>query len=93
MAGKSPDTAQCVSRRGFFFTAVGGGVAIAGADVFTFPALASSKMSQNAVSYQPAPKGNRQCSNCLNFEAPTSCKLVDGTISPSGWCTIYVTKK
>jgi hypothetical protein len=93
MAGVRPDRAKRVSRRDFLFTAVVGGVAIAGTGVFASPAPAASKMSQKAVSYQPTPKDNRQCGNCLNFDAPASCKLVDGTISPSGWCTIYITKK
>jgi hypothetical protein len=93
MAGVRPDRAKRVSKRDFLFTAVVGGVAVAAAGAFASAALAASKMSQKTVSYQPTPKGNRQCANCLNFEAPASCKLVDGTISPSGWCTIYITKK
>jgi hypothetical protein len=93
MAGVRPDWTRRVSRRDFLSTAVVGGAAIAAAGAFASPARSASKMSQKAVSYQPMPKGNRQCANCLNFEAPASCKLVDGTISASGWCTIYITKK
>jgi secreted PhoX family phosphatase len=93
MSGVRPDTAQCASRRDFLFTAAVGGVAIAGAGILASPALAAGKVSQKAVSYQPTPKGNQQCVNCANFQSPASCKLVDGTISPSGWCNLYSAKK
>jgi len=94
MTGGAPGKAKHVSRRDFLLTAaVGGGVAIAGAGVIVSPALAASKMSQKAASYQPTPKGNQQCANCQNFQAPASCALVDGAISASGWCTLYSAKK
>lgn len=82
-----------VSRRDFLFTAAVSGVAVAGATVISSPALAADKVPQKTVSYQPAPKGNQQCNNCDNFQPPTGCKLVDGAISPSGWCTLYKAKK
>ena len=93
MVWRGSDRAKRVSRRDFLFIAAVGGVAIAGAGVIASRALAASKMPQRSVSYQPTPKGNLQCANCLNFEAPASCKLVDGTVSPSGWCTLYSAKK
>jgi len=31
------------------------------------------------------PKGDQACENCALFEAPSSCKTVDGTVSPQGW--------
>lgn len=93
MAGMRPDRAKRVSRRDFLYTAAVGSLVIAGANVIASPALAVSKMQQKAVSYQQTPKGNLQCANCANFEPPASCKLVDGTISPSGWCTLYSAKK
>jgi hypothetical protein len=93
MAGVRPDWAECVSRRDVLFTAAVGGVTIVGSGVFATPTLATSKLSQRAAAYRPTPKGYQQCANCLNFEAPASCKMVDGIISPSGWCTVYITKK
>lgn len=93
MAGIRPDRATRVSRRDFLYSAAVGGVVITGGSLIASPALAESKMQQKAVSYQPTPKGNLQCTNCANFEPPASCKLVDGTISPSGWCNLYSAKK
>ena len=49
-------------------------------------------MAQTGVAYQTTPKGDQQCSNCSLFQAPSACTLVDGTISPSGWCKFWVKK-
>jgi hypothetical protein len=54
--------------------------------------LAQTKVAQKVVHYQDSPKGALQCDNCLQFEAPSSCKVVDGVIAPSGWCQVYVKK-
>ncbi len=50
----------------------------------------SAKASQASVQYQDKPKGDQQCDNCLQFEAPNACKTVEGKISPKGWCAIWV---
>lgn len=48
------------------------------------------KASQASVQYQTQPKDKQKCSNCLNFIAESnSCKLVDGQISPEGWCSLW----
>jgi hypothetical protein len=54
--------------------------------------VAEAKMAQSAVRYQETPKDGKQCSGCNLFVAPSSCKTVDGTISPNGWCTLWVKK-
>lgn len=53
---------------------------------------AKAKMAQNAVRYQNSPKDGKQCSGCNLFVAPNACKTVDGAISPSGWCALWVKK-
>jgi hypothetical protein len=52
----------------------------------------AAKMAQAAASYQGSPKNTQECDNCSQFQAPNSCQLVDGTISPLGWCKFYVKK-
>jgi hypothetical protein len=52
----------------------------------------AAKTSQKAVGYQDTPHGTQQCDNCKQFIAPASCKVVDGTINPSGWCKVYIKK-
>jgi len=52
----------------------------------------AAKLSQKAVFYQDSPKGDQRCDNCSLFQPPSACKSVDGDVSPSGWCKIYVHK-
>jgi hypothetical protein len=82
-------TATC-TRRSFLAKAAvaAGGIALAGAVLAPRPAAA--KAAQKLVGYQDTPHGAQQCDNCAQFVAPSSCKVVDGTISPSGWCKVYV---
>jgi hypothetical protein len=55
-------------------------------------AVAQTKMAQKVVAYQDTPQGDHRCDNCLQFQPPSSCKIVDGTINPAGWCKVYVKK-
>ncbi|MDO9365506.1 MAG: high-potential iron-sulfur protein [Methylotenera sp.] len=53
----------------------------------------TSKASQASVQYQTQPKGGQKCSECMHFIADSNtCKLVDGQISPDGWCILWVKK-
>jgi hypothetical protein len=52
----------------------------------------AAKMAQKAVSYQDTPNGDKRCDGCALFQPPDACKTVDGTISPSGYCKIWVKK-
>lgn len=58
----------------------------------TLSKTAEAKAAQNLVGYQDQPHGSQQCDNCAQFEPPSACKVVDGTISPTGWCKVYVKK-
>ena len=80
---------QGISRRQVFTIAVA--VSAAAVVIDTSPAHAA-KVSQKIVKYQDTPKGAQQCDNCALFEAPSSCKTVDGTIAPQGWCAVYAKK-
>lgn len=51
------------------------------------------KQAQSNVKYQSSPKGTSKCSGCVNFiAASSSCKLVEGKISPDGWCMLWTKK-
>ncbi|MDA8093462.1 MAG: high-potential iron-sulfur protein [Betaproteobacteria bacterium] len=52
----------------------------------------AAKMSQAAAGYQTAAHDGQSCANCALFQAPSSCSVVDGTVSPSGWCKLYAKK-
>jgi hypothetical protein len=73
--------------RGAVF-AVAGGALVGG--VMTSSAVgAPHKLPQQAVAYQPTPKGKLRCDNCNQWQAPNACKTVTGVIDPAGWCTLY----
>ncbi len=55
-------------------------------------ATAQAKVPKNAVSYQTEPKGTQRCDGCVNFQPPNGCKMVDGEISPQGWCSLFTKK-
>ncbi len=61
-------------------------------------ATAQAKGSKAQFKYQNTPNKGHKCAQCTFFIAGSSpkangaCKLVDGSISPNGWCTAYAPK-
>jgi hypothetical protein len=53
------------------------------------PAQASEKMTRQQAQYQDTPKGIYSCELCSLFEAPKSCKVVEGEVSKDGWCKAF----
>jgi hypothetical protein len=53
---------------------------------------AQEKISQADAKYQGTPKGDQRCDGCILFQPPNACKVVQGEISPSGWCQLFVKK-
>jgi len=90
---------RCVSRRAFIGNAalLAGATAVPGL-IASPAARAQQKVPQASVKYQDKPNGDKKCSNCLQFVAGSSptangtCKVVDGTISPNGYCQVWVAK-
>jgi hypothetical protein len=90
------DLAVPVTRRTF----VQGAVmlpALAGLLTARAPADAS-KASQVQMHYQTTPKDGMHCSLCKFFipgqdaQANGTCQVVDGSISPNGYCIAYTAK-
>lgn len=52
----------------------------------------AAKMAKTAVAYQDHPEGGKQCSGCTFFLPPSSCKMVEGKISPHGHCRLWTAK-
>jgi hypothetical protein len=52
-------------------------------------ARAAEKMSKKEADYQDDPKDIRMCATCSLFEPPRACKVVEGDISPDGWCKAF----
>ena len=59
---------------------------------------AQAKASKQAMKYQDQPNNGQRCDGCLQFVpgakpgAKGTCKVVEGDISPQGWCMAYVKK-
>ncbi len=90
------DSAKEITRREF----VAGAIvlpALAGA-MLSATTAAQAKGSQAQFKYQSKPNNGHKCSGCSFFipgkptTANGSCKLVDGAISPNGWCTAWAGK-
>jgi hypothetical protein len=84
-----------ISRRQVLTIAAGAtGASIAGTAsiIGTSTSAHAAKVPQKAVKYQDTPKGDQRCDNCALFEAPSSCKTVDGVIAAQGWCIVYAKK-
>ena len=81
-----------ISRRRVLTVAVGVAGAATGAAIIGTATPAHAKVAQKTVRYQDTPKGDQTCENCALFEPPSSCKTVDGTVSPQGWCMVYAKK-
>lgn len=72
--------------------------ALASAVAGTMITTAEAKAAKATVKYQNNPKGSAKCSGCKFFIAGKNkmaigtCQIVDGPISPHGWCTAYTKK-
>ena len=74
-----------VSRR----CAIAAFAGVAGALATTSRAAEHVKMTKAQVEYQDTPKGILMCATCTLFVRPSSCKVVEGDVSPDGWCTAF----
>ena len=54
--------------------------------------FAQTKLTHEAAKYQDNPKDGQQCSGCVQFVAPASCKVVADPVAASGWCQLFVAK-
>ena len=51
-----------------------------------------AKLSHEVAKYQDNPKDGQQCSGCVQFVAPHSCKVVEDPVAASGWCQLFMAK-
>jgi hypothetical protein len=98
--GMAKDEATPASRRGVF--KAGMAILAAGAAGTAFakaaPAPAGVKVAQTTkiakamLQYQDHPNDGKHCAICAQFEPPDQCKIVEGPISPDGWCAAFAPK-
>jgi hypothetical protein len=64
----------------------------------TSSAAEQAKLSKEAMKYQDKPNGEKECDDCIQFipgksaDAPGTCKVVQGSINPHGYCIAFVPK-
>ena len=56
------------------------------------PPSGGSQVSKQDAQYQDHPNGQQSCSLCANFQAPSGCVVVSGTVAPNGWCKLFKAK-
>ena len=65
---------------------------------FMTKAAGAAKLSKGEVQYRDRPRDGKDCDDCIQFvPGPTpgatgSCKVVDGAISPHGYCLAFTPK-
>jgi len=79
------DRPECPARR----RVVGATLAAVVALSASARAAAQQKMTKREAAYQDQPKDIQMCSTCTLFVRPNACKVVEGDISPDGWCKLF----
>ncbi|MBI1869066.1 MAG: high potential iron sulfur protein [Methylocystis sp.] len=92
MTDARPIQSNEVSRRSLLAFAAGAAAALSVSVTAKRAVGAPAKMAQQAVAYQNTPKNDQRCDACAHFVPPSSCHLVEGEISPSGWCKMFTKK-
>jgi anaerobic selenocysteine-containing dehydrogenase len=80
---------RSVSRRDFLNVAAASGGTLITVGQAGRAFAAPKKFSQQQAHYQTVPKSGQRCQNCALWQSPTSCQVVDGQVSPAGWCMLY----
>ncbi len=91
------DTHKIATRRAVLRSGLNASLAVVAVAAAAGGAAAQEqdKLAQAVVQYQPTPKSDAPaniCSKCVNFVAPNACKIVAGTIAPTGWCVAFAPK-
>jgi hypothetical protein len=50
------------------------------------PKATLKKRSKEAVGYRDEPYEGRSCAKCVLYSGHGECVLVEGEVSPNGWC-------
>lgn len=81
-----------VSRRQFLNITAAGSTALLAASLATRASAAPKKFTQQQAKYQPVPKNGQRCQTCALWQSPSACQVVEGQVSPAGWCMLFQPK-
>jgi hypothetical protein len=84
-----------IARRALLGRAI---LALAAAIAFKSGASAQELKDEDKIKkadalYQYQPKGQQRCAICLQFMPSGRCKIVQGPISPTGWCQYFAARE
>lgn len=88
------------SRRRLFRqgAAIAGGAALGGLMLSAKARAQAGTVAKSVAKYQDKPHGTQECDGCIQFipgkspSAHGTCKIVEGDISPKGWCMFFAAK-
>ena len=92
MTNPSSSTKKGVCRRSLLKSVPAIAGAVISTPVLTETLFAQTKLTHEAAKYQDNPNDGQQCSGCVQFVAPASCKVVEDPIAASGWCQLFTAK-
>ena len=92
MTDPSNSTKNVVCRRSLLKSVPAFAGAIIATNAMAESLFAQTKLTHEAAKYQDNPKDGQQCSGCVQFVAPASCKVVEDPIGASGWCQLFAAK-
>lgn len=55
-------------------------------------AAARGKATKAAAKYRGHPNNGQRCGLCVHYRFPLTCQIVQGPISPFGWCRFFKAK-
>ena len=77
---------------------IAGGAALGGLALTEKAQAQTGTESKAMAKYQDKPHGSQECDSCMQFvpgkssSASGSCKIVQGSVSPKGWCMNFTPK-
>ena len=92
MTNPSPSTKKGVCRRSLLKSVPMIAGAIISTNAMAESLFAQTKLTHETAKYQDSPKDGQQCSGCVQFVAPASCKVVEDPVAASGWCQLFTAK-
>ncbi|MGN6057937.1 MAG: high-potential iron-sulfur protein [Sphingomicrobium sp.] len=92
MSDDTKASGRPLSRRNFLNIAAVGSGALIAVGLTDSASAAPKKFSQQQAHYQGIPKSGQRCQSCALWQPPTACQVVDGQVSPAGWCILYQPK-
>lgn len=78
--------------------AIAGSAALGGLLLSVKAPAQGGKVAKSVAKYQDKPHGPQECDGCIQFipgkttSTPGICKIVEGSISPKGWCMFFAAK-